>query len=106
MRARAPEKEKRRKTQKVGIYWPEKPLQNLCGVHQAEKWQSILQPYKRLNGEMPAQVAMASAVELLSSPPAMDVKGQTCVCTCVCVYVCLCVHAYLCSFTYFRMVLG
>ena len=35
-----------------------------------------VQPCKLLNGAIPAQVAMASAVALLSSPPAMGVKGQ------------------------------
>ena len=46
----------------------------------------VLQPCKLLNGVIPAQVAMASAVALLSSPPAMGVKGQgqgVCVCVCV-----------------------
>ena len=33
-----------------------------------------------MNGAIPAQVAMASAIALLSSPTAMGVKGQRCVC--------------------------
>ena len=75
---------------------------------------SILQPCKLLSGAIPAQVAMASAVASLSSPPAMGVeKSKVCVCVCVggggggwvfvcvleggggcllvCVYVCMCV---------------
>ena len=47
-----------------------------------------------LNGAIPAQVAMASAVASLSSPLAMGVQWSNangvCVCTCVCV--CVCMH--------------
>ena len=35
------------------------------------------------------QVAMASAVALLSSPPAMGVKGQVCLCIRLCTRVCV-----------------
>ena len=38
---------------------------------------------------------MASAVALLSSPPAMGLKGQRCACVCVCV--CVCVRACVCA---------
>ena len=59
---------------------------------------SILQPCKLLNGAIPAQVAMASAVASLSSPPAMGVQwsngARTFMCVCVharsCMCVCLC----------------
>ena len=44
-----------------------------------------------MNGAIPAQSAMASAVALLSSPPAMGVKGQgqRCVYVCVCMLSCV-----------------
>ena len=47
-----------------------------------------------LNGAIPAQVAMASGVASLSSPPAMGV--QWCVHVCACMHVCVCVCVCMC----------
>ena len=42
-----------------------------------------------LNGAIPAQVATASAVVSLSSPPAMSVNWSMCVYAHVCMHVCV-----------------
>ena len=57
-----------------------------------ELWRSIPQPCKLLYRAIPAQVAMASALASLSSPPAMGVKWSNGVCESVCKCKCMCAH--------------